>query len=627
MLGQKGPPPRPRADSTKDAPVKPRAIPDSALALSVDSAGTDSALTKIPPRDTVKTAIVSSYAPNNTEIGGRDYHWTRDELFASGAVTLGDLLAQVPGVTGYQTGFMAAPQVVTWYGNAGSVRVFVDGVAYVSLNPRNGGVPDFAVIPLWTLEDIRIERSAGEVRAYLRTWRVDRTTPSTRVDVITGSENLNLYRGFFGKRFDNGLAVQLAGQQLSTISRTGLDGDALGGFARIGWARGEWSVDGTYQTQGLNRNTGQRYTRPSSLVPLQPKAMPAYSGSDGIGYLRIGWRDPARDVAWVQLIAATLASVEAHGKSTSTISVTDTVDTASSRSQYTLSAGTNWRGIRLVAINRFERMYGAPIMTKTGVGESAVTKSRRTMKSFFAPGVRLEYEYKFATLGAVFDRSSDSTDHQDVFLRAAPFSWLQFGGAWSNVAPTDKNDPRKSYVTTRYEAALKFRDRWITVGSIQRGLMTLAAPIELDSALHPMLDDKVAGLTASVHGPLFGGWGIDFDAIKWKTTSGWRPQNEARTTIKFASGFPKRFTRNEFHLLVSATHELRSASFVPSGKLLTGQSLASYSIFSTLLEIRIGDATISWQYRNAVGTPYEQYPGYTMPRLTNIYGVRWNFWN
>ena len=107
-------------------------------------------------------------------------------------------------------------------------------------------------------------------------------------------------------------------------------------------------MDGTYQTQGLNRNVGQRYTRPASTVPLQPKAMAAYSGSDAVGYLRIGWRDPARDVAWVQLIAATLASIEAHGKSTSTISVTDTVDTASSRSQYTLAAGTNWRGIRLV---------------------------------------------------------------------------------------------------------------------------------------------------------------------------------------------------------------------------------------------------------------------------------------
>jgi hypothetical protein len=46
-----------------------------------------------------------------------------------------------------------------------------------------------------------------------------------------------------------------------------------------------------------------------------------------------------------------------------------------------------------------------------------------------------------------------------------------------------------------------------------------------------------------------------------------------------------------------------------------------------LLEIRIGTAVISWETRNILAQIYETYPGYVIPRLVNLYGVRWEFWN
>jgi hypothetical protein len=36
---------------------------------------------------------------------------------------------------------------------------------------------------------------------------------------------------------------------------------------------------------------------------------------------------------------------------------------------------------------------------------------------------------------------------------------------------------------------------------------------------------------------------------------------------------------------------------------------------------------ISWDYRNMTGTNYETFPGYLMPRIASIYGIRWEFWN
>lgn len=45
------------------------------------------------------------------------------------------------------------------------------------------------------------------------------------------------------------------------------------------------------------------------------------------------------------------------------------------------------------------------------------------------------------------------------------------------------------------------------------------------------------------------------------------------------------------------------------------------------VEMRIGTAYIFWHNRNAVGTVYETVPGYMMPRLVQLYGLRWEFWN
>jgi hypothetical protein len=46
-----------------------------------------------------------------------------------------------------------------------------------------------------------------------------------------------------------------------------------------------------------------------------------------------------------------------------------------------------------------------------------------------------------------------------------------------------------------------------------------------------------------------------------------------------------------------------------------------------LLELRLQNAVISWQFRNLLGVRYEPIPGFNAPRPINVYGVRWEFWN
>ena len=38
-------------------------------------------------------------------------------------------------------------------------------------------------------------------------------------------------------------------------------------------------------------------------------------------------------------------------------------------------------------------------------------------------------------------------------------------------------------------------------------------------------------------------------------------------------------------------------------------------------------AVLSWQFRNVMGDRYEYLLGFQLPRQTQFYGVRWEFWN
>jgi len=177
--------------------------------------------------DSIKAPIGRFADPLTYEVGPQ-YEWNRAQLFATGALTLVDLLDRIPGITTFRSGWLATPQTATFNGDFRRVRLFYDGIEIDNLDNTTGGVIDLSTIQIWTLEHLSIERSASEVRIYMRTWRVDNTDPSTRVDVATGNEDTNLYRGFYGKRYNNGGVLQLAGQQYGVAStRNAGSGDAL----------------------------------------------------------------------------------------------------------------------------------------------------------------------------------------------------------------------------------------------------------------------------------------------------------------------------------------------------------------------------------------------------------------
>jgi hypothetical protein len=172
-------------------------------------------------------------------------------------------------------------------------------------------------------------------------------------------------------------------------------------------------------------------------------------------------------------------------------------------------------------------------------------------------------------------------------------------------------------------------------GVLQRDSVRVTPPALFDTLFIPVHEPKATALTAAIRGQLWRFIQTDVSALRWNDTTGfYRPRYQTRSEIFVRTNLHDRFPTNDFGLMFSVIHEYRSGtryplakdtlSFIPRDTLIT---VPGYRTIGLLLEIRILSATISWQFRNMLGERYTQVPFFLMPRQTNFYGVRWEFFN
>jgi hypothetical protein len=556
----------------------------------------------VPPRDTLKTPFAQAERPASPELKGGRWVWNRETLAVTGALTLPELLVEAPGVSFVRSSYLLAPTALSWYGEPGRVRVYYDGIELDALDPRGGGNLDLATIPIWTLEEVALERAAGELRVHLRTWRVDRTTPQTRTDVFTGAEQLNLYRGFYGRRFDSGFGLQIAGQQFSmTNSLTGADGDGLAGFVRMGLARGAWAVDAVAMPSGRSRSATRRFVR--SGAP-DDAAIGAFDGRDALGYLRVAYRTPEQEGLWAQAIGAAYSYIESDSAAAS--GTTPDTDSTVHQTQWVAAAGIRRGALRLSATGR----------ARIQAGELR-----------FSPMVRAAWEReRLDVSGAVETAGPDSTFRADLLARVQLLHWLHVAGGVSRHAPAEEAAGGPARLSTRGEVGLRWRGRWLTAGVVQRSEARVVGFPVYDSDYGPATIAASTGLFYGLGGPIWGPFSLEWRIHDWGDELLYRPTVESRAELRAETTLSKWLRRGTFHLRSSFLHEYRSDLRAPDG--LGGLELAKgASAFSLLLDIRIGTAHIFFHNRNMTGMVYETVPGYLMPRLTQQYGIRWEFWN
>lgn len=522
------------------------------------------------------------------------FRWNREEIGESGALTLDELLERVPGVDVYRTGWLAAPALVGVAGDVSRTRVFLDGIELEGLDPTGGGLLDLSRIQLWSLEDVAVERGADELRVYLTTWRVDRTTSSTRTDVATGDQETNLYRGMFGRRFSHGEVLQVGGQQYgysNSLTSFG-GGDELSIFGRVGIGRRLWSLDAYY----LRANR----TRDAQDPLFGGTTLPRQDAIRTDAYARLALGSTLRG-PWLHLIASQ-QGFDQEGEGSTTLP-----DTQVTARQYVATAGYARGGFHISATGR---------MRDPEEGDQSTTITGRA-----------SFENRYVTLALRTDaRESDTISVEEVTAAVRPTTWLSFSGS---LARRHGGEPELDQISVRAEAGLRLGGLWV-IGGLLRSDTThvLAPPLLFDPDIPPVEDfDPPEGVYGALRGRVWRDIFVDAQLTQWSEAGTYRPKRTGYGYLYVDTKWLSRFPSGSFGFLGLAGYAFRDPVAFPT----SGGGSAFGSTIRELrlqLEVRILDGAIFWRqwYRLDPARP-EVVPGFGLPRQTNFYGVRWQFWN
>ncbi|MGQ0539536.1 MAG: TonB-dependent receptor plug domain-containing protein [Gemmatimonadaceae bacterium] len=596
---------RARRDSlAADSAVRAAARRDSLAADSVARAvARADSIRAARAGDSIKAPIRGAPLPRLADIGA-EYSWDRTELFASGALTLNDLLERIPGITTFQSGWIASPQVAALGGDMRAVRVFLDGFELDPFSPRSGTVPDLTIVPLWTLEEVRIERAAGEIRVHLRTWTVRSTNAATRVDVATGDFETNTYRGYYGKRFRRGGLLQLGAYQYATQDAQLGDASHVALIARAGWAKGKVSVAGTYYTLGLDRSEQLRL----ATTPPRPNLLPQdmrYTQA----YARLAYGSADSAGLWAQLAAGSFEFKLTRGDTLVVTSSDSTLlerDTVRTRPQYVAALGYGVGALRLSAFARMRGVRG---------------------ENYLSPGARASFSNDWLVASMFAERRlPDSLLTSDVAVRVQPLPVIALSGSFGRSAPTSGAAGATSN-SARAELGVRLGRAWLSGGVLVRDTAVLRAPVVYDTAFRPANVGRLTGTFAALRGKVFGDLGFDILGIRWDSAGPYRPRYQSRSQIYIDTEWRSAVPSGNLRILSAVTHEYRDGVRFPLAGPQPALVSSIYRTWSFLLEVRILKAVLTYQFRNVLGLPYEQVPGFQMPRQTNLYGVRWEFAN
>ncbi len=576
----------------------PPPIPDTVRTQAVDDTS-DSTRAR---RDSLADAALAPIARADAAGVEAAYRWTRDAIFVSGAQTVAELLELTPGVTVMRSGYISSPAAVSYLGDLARVRVFYDGLEMDPLNPRNSGVLDLIEVPLWSVEEVRLERGPGELRVHLRSWRIRSVVPVTRTDIYTGDEDTNLYRGFFGRRYVGGVGFQIGAQQYSTSSRrvTG-GGDELSLLARAAWARDWWSVDGFV--------VRARRAREEQLRVGDRRVAP-FEGARTDAYLRAAAGDPEHG-AWVQLIAGSQEfKEETPGTAAPPPPDPDdpipSADTIRSRAQYVATGGLTLAGIRLTGTNRMRVFEG---------------------NTFHDQSVRASLDRHRLGVSVFAERAqSDSTMRADAIARLQLTSFLWLGGAVGVQRDDDERTNAAEQTSFRGEVGIRFRELNASAGILSRDSTLLAPATVFDTAYGPGADGQANGIFGTANGRVWRDVFVRGNLTYWDDDGPYRPQLQTRGEIYLSTRWLSRFPSGNFGLLLSAVVDGRSETCFPF-KDGTCEMAAPSQVINTVVELRILQAVLSWRFENIRASQYNLVPGYSMPRAVSLYGVRWEFRN
>jgi len=182
-----------------DAQVAGAAVqtPDSAVvADSADVAGSPEVqLSDSVSADTIYYNLPSLDIAGRTGFATGIWEWDHAEIMGSGATTLAELVATVPGLIVLLGGDYGAPATMSAFGaGGGGVRIVRDGFDVL---PLEGGVADLQRIGLAGIVRVRLERNPGEMLVDLASLAYVDGRAYSLVEAGTGQLDTNMFRGMY----------------------------------------------------------------------------------------------------------------------------------------------------------------------------------------------------------------------------------------------------------------------------------------------------------------------------------------------------------------------------------------------------------------------------------------------
>lgn len=191
-------------DSLQIADSIARADSAAAQEAAADTVSADTIFYNLP---SIETGLPVGFATGIWE-------WDRDGIMASGANTLAELFAEVPGLIALWGGDYGTPIAMSAFGQGGGgYRVYRDGF---ELYPVEGGVPDLQHIGLAGITRVRLDRSLGAMTVEMWSHRHDDGRPFSVIEAGTGDLDTNTFRGMFAEPTTLGGSVAVGLERADT---------------------------------------------------------------------------------------------------------------------------------------------------------------------------------------------------------------------------------------------------------------------------------------------------------------------------------------------------------------------------------------------------------------------------
>jgi hypothetical protein len=266
-----------RADSA-------RAVPAQDSLAAPDSAATQEApapLVLSTPQPEVPVGPLPPYTR---------YVFTRDSLLWSSAETLGELLAEIPGVYLTRSGFLGEPTYVQYGGRGGSaLKIFWDGMEWVPLG-NDTLFAEPSQIPLINIRRVDVVVGPARLDVYLVSERHEQQATRSVVRIASGSFSSAAYSGMFQYHWNSGITLDLAANFHGTDGpNQQAKSSQFDLWAKVGWMPSD-KVGATYQIVRRAFDRGEVAANGEPAIPELKGARTDYllnffvgSRADGLG--------------------------------------------------------------------------------------------------------------------------------------------------------------------------------------------------------------------------------------------------------------------------------------------------------------------------------------------------------